>query len=291
MSTQRLNSSIDYRIDGQALQLILQPHGQLSIEQQSLIFFSDGINVKDENTWVDRILKKQSISTVTNIGSTPTAIGLAGLETGPVMTVILEPNQVKKVFISKDCLLCSVDKINSTLLPLNFTINRSMLTSISVMFLAKLPSLLNSFYLVEKKSTNEEKTSVFIQSGSEILVKELKADEHLIFNSYCLVAFDDTIKLELTDKSVGVTQLSLRCSGPGFVYFSSQSIKRKNVRKEADKAIIPLLSFVGVLLNFIIAILSFYTVTTILTKLAEIVPSLDINETVAKAFNFRGEDL
>lgn len=285
MSTQRLNSTIDYRIDGQALQLILQPHAQLSIEQQSLIFFSDGINVKDENTWVDRILKKQSISTVTNIGSTPTAIGLAGLETGNVMTITLEPNQVKKVFISKDCLLCSVDKINSTLLPLNFTINK--LASISVMFLAKLPSLLNSFYLVEKKSTNEEKTSVFIQSGSEILVKELKADEHLILNSYCLVAFDDTIKLELTDKSGNY----LRCSGPGLVYFVSQSIKRKNTRREADKAIIPLLSFLGVLLNFIIAILSFYTVTTILTKLAEIVPTLDINETVAKAFNFRGEDL
>jgi hypothetical protein len=242
--------------------------------------------VRDENIWIDRILKKSVIGTLSNVNTTPVVVGLAQLESGPVLTISLEPNSGKKLFISKDCLLCSIDKISSSLLPLQFTITSLM---ISIIFLLKLPSLLNSFYICEKKP-NENPTNIFLQSGSEILVKDLKVGENFSLNSNCLVAFEDSVKLELSTKSVfgnsvwGVN--FLKCSGPGKIYFVSQSNKRKsNMRRDAEKTMVPLLSFFGVCLNFIIAILSFYTVTTILSKLSDVIPQLNnFDETIGKAF-------
>ena len=254
-----------------------------------MIFFSEGILVKDENIWIDRILKKVTIGSVTNVTNSPVAIGLAQLESGPVLTI---PVSDKKIFISKDCLLCSVDKINSALLPLNFTITS---LAISIFFLLKLPALLNSFYLCEKKQS-EDATSIFMQSGSEILVKELKAGENFSLNSYCLVAFEESVKLELTTKTVFGNSLwgvnFLKCNGPGKIYFVSQSNKRKtHMRRDNDKTVITLLSFFGICLNFAIAILSLYTVTNVLSKFAEIIPQLNFDETIAKAFNLKCDEL
>lgn len=147
MTTQRLNSSIEYLLtdDNKAIQLILHPNAKIQIDQGSLLWFSEGVVVRDENNWIDRILKKVAIGTLSNVITSPVIVGLSQLENGPVLSIPLESG--KKVFISKDCLLCSADnKINSSLLPLQFTINS---LTISIMFLLKLPALLNSFYICE----------------------------------------------------------------------------------------------------------------------------------------------
>ena len=147
-----------------------------------------------------------------------------------------------------------------------------------------------------KKKPSENTTDLFLQSGSEILVKDLKVGETYTLNSYCLVGFEDTVKLELSTKSVFGNSLwgvnFLKCNGPGKIFFVSHSNKRNNsMRRDSDKTILPILSFVGVLLNFIIAILSFYTVTTILSKLAEAIQLENFEESFTKAFNLKQGDV
>ena len=151
-----------------------------------------------------------------------------------------------------------------------------------------MPALLNSFYLCEKKPS-ENITHLFLQSGSEILVKDLKVGENYTLNSYCLVGFEDTVKLELQTKTVFGNSLYgmnfLKCNGPGKIFFVSHSNKRKNnIRRDSDKTIVPILSILGIILNFVIAILSFYTVTTILSKLSDAIQLENFEDTFNKAF-------
>lgn len=292
MATQRLNSLIEYSLtdDNKSVQLILHPGAEIDIDISSLLWFSEGAQVKDNNNLLDRILKKLAIGVLVNSSMNTVGCGLSQIEPGPVLTIPLEQSEMmrKKIYISKDCFLCSVDRVQSAILPIQFTLTS---LTISVVFLAKLPALLNSFYLCEKKP-NDNITHLFLQSGSEILVKDLKVGETYNLNAYCLVGFEDTVKLELTTKTVFGNSLwgvnFLKCNGPGKIFFVSHSNKRKNsMRRDSDKTIVPILSIIGVILNFIIAILSFYTVTTILSKLSDTIQLENFEETFTKAFNLK----
>lgn len=70
-------------------------------------------------------------------------------------------------------------------------------------------------------------STLFFQSGSEIMGKTLSRGECILINLWSVVAFDDTctIKLmnisQLTYSFVGSQGIMLRVEGPGSVYFSS----------------------------------------------------------------------
>lgn len=70
-------------------------------------------------------------------------------------------------------------------------------------------------------------STIFFQSGSEIMIKNLSRGDTILINLWSVVAFDDTctVKImnisEITYDFTGSQGIMLRVQGPGNVYFSS----------------------------------------------------------------------
>jgi hypothetical protein len=77
-------------------------------------------------------------------------------------------------------------------------------------------------------------STLFFQSGSEIMTKYLPAGQCMLINLWSVIAFDDSCPVRLLNVSqisynfVGADGVMIRIDGPGNVYFSSHGNVKRN---------------------------------------------------------------
>lgn len=109
-------------------------------------------------------------------------------------------------------------------------------------------------------------STMFFQSGSEIMTKYLPVGQCMLINLWCIVAFDDTCSVKLlnvpqiTYHFVGSQGIMLRIEGPGNVYFSSHGEGPRSSQELVPQFSVsyPLSIFLQLLFSFLILALFFW---------------------------------
>lgn len=113
-------------------------------------------------------------------------------------------------------------------------------------------------------------STMFFQSGSEIMTKYLPVGQCMLINLWCIVAFDDTCSVKLlnvpqiTYHFVGSQGIMLRIEGPGNVYFSSHGEGPRSSQELVPQfnnslsVSYPLSIFLQLLFSFLILALFFW---------------------------------
>lgn len=110
-------------------------------------------------------------------------------------------------------------------------------------------------------------STIFFQSGSEIMTKNLSRGECILINLWSVVAFDETCKVKLLSLSqitydFGGTQgIVLRVEGPGNVYFSPHGKSTQDTISQISQRILnPRLLCMNFILYLIVIYFLFYLI-------------------------------
>lgn len=183
---------MDYMISGeelQTLQFVLSPGKKLIINMDSLCWASETITIQSRGLLLARLLAVNGgIADASNDSRLPCIIALNQVESGKILVL----NATRPLYCFKNSFICASSDVNiiSKQLPLK-------------------PSLINISYthLLNKAHfcsaitgrNNTDGNRIFLQSGSTIVSKELKANESIVIKFQCIIGFEETCKISLAN--------------------------------------------------------------------------------------------
>jgi uncharacterized protein (AIM24 family) len=233
-----------------SLQVIIHPQRYLNIDQNSLCWTSEGIEVVSESPFA-RFVSRDRISgqvydrmMVKNTGTTPACVTIAQNEGHNILSVKVA-SKVVGLMCFKDSFLCSSSLVvvEDKGFPLLSSIARFLFVVPNELYRCSMDKQLNSTTTAapsEATTTSapaglasaiESAGYVFLQARSPIMSKRLLSNESFQLKSDCLVAYQESCKvsfssLSLTQKFTGSS--FLKFEGPGIVYFSTQTTRRSH---------------------------------------------------------------
>jgi hypothetical protein len=214
-----INEGAQYTISLDCLQIILHPTWRLIYDSQSLIFFTPGMTIIENESFMSRILQipkssnifnsqQDSFSILRNDLKEPSCVGFNQLGNGNIIPLNIPCDDTTKLFLNKEFFLCATEDVEmeSKILPLKMSIIAS-----------RYPYIYNSFYFIQRRvnvgqgfgvggSLAIESISngvVFIQGKSNILVKTLGVNEKINILHTSLIGFHETVVLSNLDGNVG----------------------------------------------------------------------------------------
>lgn len=214
-----INEGVQYTISHDCLQIILQPTWRLIYDSQSLIFFTPGITIIENESFYSRLFSLpnssnlfnsqiSSFSILRNDLKEPSCVGFNQLGNGNIIALNIPCDDTTKLYLSKEFFLCATEdvEIESKILPLKMSIMASRYSYIY-----------NSFYFIQRRvnigpgfgvggSLAIESISngvVFIQGNSNIFVKVLGVNEKINILHTSLIGFHETVVLSYIDGIVG----------------------------------------------------------------------------------------
>jgi uncharacterized protein (AIM24 family) len=227
---------MDHTICGdevQTLQFVLQPGHRLTIDMNSICWYSSSLILRARGLFFARLLSVNiSIGDATNETTLPAVLSLNQIGGGKIL--VLKPT--KPLYCFRDSFVCATEDI--VLSPKVLPFNLSLVT-------IGISHLFNMAHHCESSvngRSNLHEGKIFLQSGGTILMKELKADETLVVKFNCMVAFEESCKISITNPFRNVAILFggkdtfMNVTGPGKIYFCAHNIARKVImmRSRAD---------------------------------------------------------
>mmetsp|Transcript_28375 Transcript_28375/g.28673 ORF Transcript_28375/g.28673 Transcript_28375/m.28673 type:complete len:275 (+) Transcript_28375:187-1011(+) len=208
-----------YTIEGnekQSLQVVLPPGGKLYSFSPLVCWSSANIKIEQTPYFFIRIFQfPNNVQEIVNEGQMSGFVGLAQYEGGNIIIFNLDnTSSVKKISFFMENFICASQEILITPIQLTGT---------------------NPFYRIFCRAFSASTSSsgqVFIQSGSQIMSKNLGPDDRININLSCLVAYEETCVIHMpTNRYMNhifdsTSHLMISVKGPGTVYFSAHNIRR-----------------------------------------------------------------
>jgi hypothetical protein len=290
--------------DERTLQFVLQPGERLTADAEAIAWASGAVAVSFRTLMA---ADASSIADVFNEGIAPGILCLANAEAGKVLVMDLDrptpptpagaggagaggaaaagagaaagippppavppPQLPAGLYVFKHAFLCATDGVvvEPKVLPLELT----LLTIF-------LPHLFNKAHFVD---TAASVGKLFLQTGSEILCKELKRGETLLVRFGCVVATEATVKVSVVSPhhlglfclpGLGGREPFLLLTGPGRVYFSAHTTPRKatylgRARWGLGAGTHTQVSFFAFVAYFIVVGVCFFSLSLLLNRVA-----------------------
>ena len=256
---------IKYVVDGsevQHLQVILRPDEKVYFLVESFCWSSENIITNHSYLGIISIFSSflssdTTLGTASNSGTSDGFIGVGNSTFGRIFEYKILPDSPKIVCISSNFLVAS------------FSLSVKLGLVIPIGPLASIP--LRYFEI----SPNNSPGSLFMQSCSQIMVRELNNEETIIMKLSCLVAFERTCTIQLASNDRNFlsifrgTIFSVRVQGPGKVFFCANS-KTKFLQTNGGVA--------GELLMILAKLFVVFFITTFVTVVIITVLSFDIRQ-------------
>ena len=253
--------------DAQTLQFVLQPGHRLTIDMNSICWYTSSLVLRSKGLFFARLLSVNiSIGDAINETTSPAVLSLNQIGSGKIL--VLKP--LKPLYCFRDSFVCATEDIlvSPKVLPFNLS-----LVTIGI------SHLFNMAHYCESSGSgrsNSHEGKIFLQSGSTILMKELKADENLVVKFNCMVAFEESCKISITNPFRNVAILFggkdtfMNVSGPGKIYFCAHNVARKVImmrsRADTSTSIHSNFSVVGLCLYMLCLGFSLYGFTLLLNE-------------------------
>ena len=263
---------MDHMISGdevQTLQFVLQPGHKMTIDTNSLCWCNSAITLQSRGLFFARLLSANiSIGDALNETTTPAILSLNQIGSGKILIIKVE----KPLYCFKDSFVCATEEVNISPKVLPFDLS---LITIGI------PQLFNKAHYCTSSTAiagapigrSNGDGRIFLQSGGLILTKELKTGESLVIKFNCMVAFEETCKINVVDPFQNIVQIFggndtyLKVDGPGNVYFSAHNFSRKATSMQSrlgSKTFNSNMSIVG----FCLVGFSFYILSVMLNMIA-----------------------
>lgn len=271
--------------EAQTLQFVLQPGKKLTIDMDSLCWVNETITLKSRGLFIDRLLSVNlMLGDAANDSRVPSIIALNQIEKGKIL--VLNVDRIA-LYCFKNSFIASTENVSVISKQLPFTIS---LTNITISHLFNKAHFCSSI----TGRNNNDGNRIFLQSGSIILTKELKANESLIIKFQCIVAFEESCKISVANVYnnmmfiFGGNDTFLKIVGPGNVYFCAHTSTRTfsntmRSRIDINNSLHANMSIVGICVYISFVGLLFYSVSLILSKFV----AVEINNLEGPANLFR----
>jgi len=312
-----VNDLVEYQIqDGNVLQMILHKGACIFVHTGAVCWFTSGLKLTTKESLVSRFLFPAwagHLSVVECRDSSVQMVGLSQQESGPIMKLPMggqptpsspsSPTSSPPIFsptnlwVNKECYICSTGAIDiqPKALPLKMDINvASQPSLLNICFHLQVQNNIDGASTVQptlsttSATTNSNGNFVFIQTGADILVKTLAVGEVFFISVQCIVAFEDTLALSVVMSSeVGnnygifvVAPLFFKIVGPGTVWFTSHTTKRKMTNLLGNASIrggarSPSNFLFTLVLQLLLISISFYTISQLIGKLTDAIAEIE----------------
>jgi uncharacterized protein (AIM24 family) len=271
--TQSTAEILQYELSGedqQCLQVIIQPNDSIIVNCHTICWMSDQIAVEKLDTFFSALFGNRTENLrLSNLSEPIKFVGLAQKQSGRIF--VMKNTNHRGLYFFKESFICAHGPSEIALRQFPDHGLPSIATRASFLRVGRERNVYMTIPLVHRRLRSilhcvpALNSTLFFQSGSEIMTKYLAPGQCMLINLWSVIAFDDSCPVKLLNVSqisynfVGADGVMLRIEGPGHVYFSSHGHVTRNSQEMVPLQSTNLLSYpVAVCFRFLIYLLLLY---------------------------------